>query len=57
MDHDLLMKGFELAQKRNVPHTDGVSIQQGAGALLVGMLGDYTGKARQIFQGTLARLT
>jgi hypothetical protein len=49
MDQDFLMMGFELAKERNggnVPeHSPPVSLQQGAGALLVGVLGEYTGKS------------
>jgi hypothetical protein len=46
VDMDFLMEGFKLATERNngvePPHSPPVSLQQGAGALLVGVLGDYT---------------
>lgn len=48
MDYAFLMKGFEFATERNngVPpeHQPPVSVQQGSGALLVGVLGEYTGE-------------
>jgi hypothetical protein len=48
VDEALFKVGLELATERNggVPPdlSAPVSLQQGAGALLVGVLGDYTGK-------------
>ncbi|KAK7178809.1 cytochrome P450 [Paraphaeosphaeria sporulosa] len=47
VDHDFMLKGFELATERNngeaPPHEPPVSLEQGSGALLVGVLGDYAG--------------
>lgn len=49
VDHAFLMEGFKLATERNggvePPHSPPVTLQQGAGALLVGVLGDYTGES------------